>query len=361
MTLQAEDFGLAGDGETDNTPSLIALRNAVRGGADRVWRVDLDPGHYCYADNRWALFGDRSVVLDFNHSTVECFADSLLPLGAGPLVWDAEYPTPKMVANAVVPAGHLLAADVKAGDDVATLQTGDAFAFAPGDAVLVAGHNQQLNEAGSETWGWPPNLSVFEWKRVAERVDGQTLRFSDPFRSDYWTGWPDYPSAFFNAGRSYGAPRIWRCRHDDGRQVNRSLTIRNARFVPGRNRPAGTNTALPANGLHVRLEGCETVPGVDFWPTVAGRVELADTVLAQMEMDKLVERFRMRGGHILGGVGGGGAGVLDIAFRDMTFYGFVQGTPRSWSFDNCRFFGGVHLSAGLTNTPFALTGAASQT
>jgi hypothetical protein len=38
----------------------------------------------------------------------------------------------------------------------------------------------------------------------------------------------------------------------------------------------------------------------------------------------------------------------------------VQATPRrSWRFEGaCRFYGGVHLSTGLTNTPFALTSTA---
>ena len=93
--LKAEDFGVIGDGETDNTAALMAIRDQIRAGPDRVWTVEFEPGHYGYADNRWAMFGDRSVVLEFNHSTVECFADALLPLGAGPLVWKPEYPAPQ--------------------------------------------------------------------------------------------------------------------------------------------------------------------------------------------------------------------------------------------------------------------------
>ena len=38
-------------------------------------------------------------------------------------------------------------------------------------------------------------------------------------------------SRILHGGRPYGAPRIWRCRLDDGRQTNRSLTIRNANFI----------------------------------------------------------------------------------------------------------------------------------
>jgi hypothetical protein len=42
-------------------------------------------GHVIYADNRWAEFGDREVVLDFAGSTAECPTDTILPGGAGPI------------------------------------------------------------------------------------------------------------------------------------------------------------------------------------------------------------------------------------------------------------------------------------
>ena len=45
--LAAEDYGTVGDGQTDNTAGLMAIRDQVRAGTDRVWTVDFDPGHYC--------------------------------------------------------------------------------------------------------------------------------------------------------------------------------------------------------------------------------------------------------------------------------------------------------------------------
>jgi hypothetical protein len=72
--LQAGAFGIVGDGRTDNSAALRALRDAIRSGPDRAWQVDFDTGHYCYGDNTWALFGDRDVTLHFNNSKVECFS-----------------------------------------------------------------------------------------------------------------------------------------------------------------------------------------------------------------------------------------------------------------------------------------------
>ena len=236
----------------------------------------------------------------------------------------------------------------------------EAADLAPGDDVLVAGSIQQFSADGAQGWGWPPNFRYFEWKKVAA-VDGQTISFVDPFRFGYDAAWPDFAHDFFGALRPYGAPRLWRCRLDDGRQVNRSLTIRNARFVPGRNLPAGTETGLGLNGLHVRLEGCTIAEGVNTWPTVARRVELVDCRIGgQLEMDKIVEHVSLERCEVYGRTSSGGGSVLDVRMRDCQLYGFLQATPRrSWIMDNCHSYNGVMLSRGLTNTPFALTSTAS--
>jgi hypothetical protein len=191
-------------------------------------------------------------------------------------------------------------------------------------------------------------------------VDEFTLRFVDPFRHSYHDTWKDFPANTPGQVTFYGAPRLWRCRLDDGRQVNRSLTIRNANFIGGRDRPAGTKTALAAHGLQVTFANCSTSDDNACWPTVAKRVDLIDCRLSRMEMDKIVESVRMDGGEIYGGMSSGGAGVLDARFKDVKFYGFVQVTPRrSFVFDQCHAYDGVMMSKGLTNTPFALTSAAS--
>ena len=76
-------------------------------------------------------------------------------------------------------------------------------------------------------------------------------------------------------------------------------------------------------------------------------------------MDKIVESILFDGCEVYGRLSSGGAGVLDVRMNDTKIYGFVQGTPRrSWIMEGSHFYNGVHLSAGLTNAPFALTGAA---
>ena len=361
--LNAQDFGIVGDGHTDNTAALVAIRDHIRAGPDRIWHVDFEPGHYCYADNRWAVFGDRTVILEFNHSTVECFAEAILPLGAGPLVWKPEYPATQDV-DIFIPGDLIesVSAVAKGGfvqTDTVRFKETVAGQYRRGDRVLVAGCIQQTTEDGTEGWGWPPNFRYFEWKIVAEALDANTLRFEDPFRYSYDASWPDLRHGF--GGQRYGKPRIWRCRLNDGRQFNRSLTIRNANFIGGRNRPAGTETPISGTGWHVRFEGCTADVNTVCWPTVAKRNDFIDCQLGcrQVELDKIVESVRFERCDIRGWLASGGAGVLDVSFRDCNLYGFVQLTPRSWRHESCRFYNGLHLSAGLTNTPFVLTGTAN--
>jgi hypothetical protein len=360
--LKADDFGVSGDGQTDNTAPLMALRDAIRTGGKRAWRVEFEPGHYCYSDNRWATFGNRDVTLEFNHAKVECFADAFFPLGAGPLVWKTEYPA---ASQDIVVRGDLIES-VRAVDqkgfvqtDVAVLKSPVALPYQPGDRVLVAGYIQQFNSDGT-AGGWPPNFRYFEWKEVSEVVDASTLRFFDPFRFSYDAGWPDYPHAIIPA---LGAPRIWRCRLDDGRETNRSLIIRNASFIGGRNRAPGTFTPISPRGWHITLENCTGDAGTTCWPSEAKRLIYADCRLSGQgtEIDKIVETVWFDRCDFRKGVSSGGAAALDVSFRDCNFYGFVQATPRrSWRFEGaCNFLNGVHLTAGLTNTPFALTGMAS--
>ena len=358
MILNAKDFGVVGDGQQHNTLELMALRDHIRSGPDCIWVVEFEPGHYCYSDERWLLFGSRTVILEFNNSTVECLARPLLPLGAGPITWTVEYPATPTVANTTSPPGHLIE-DTKAGQDIARLVVGDD-GFVAGDRVLVAGYIQQTNQDGTEGWGWPPNFKVFEWKRVIEVIDAITLRFEDPFRFEYLKSWPDLVHPF--NGLPYGAPRIWRCRLDDGRHINRSLTIRNAHFIGGRDRAPGTFTPISPRGWHLTLQNCTASPETVCWPSEAKRNDYIDCQLwcAQVEMDKIVESVRFDRCDFRNRLSSGGAGVLDVSFRDCSFYGFVQATPRrSWTMDGCRFYSGVQLSPGLTNTPFALAATAS--
>ena len=49
----------------------------------------------------------------------------------------------------------------------------------------MAGYIQQTSEDGTLGMGLAAELPLFRVKRVAEVIDGNTLRFEDPFRYSY--------------------------------------------------------------------------------------------------------------------------------------------------------------------------------
>jgi hypothetical protein len=363
MRLNAQDFGVVGDGQQHNTPELMALRDHIRAGPDRIWQVEFEPGHYLYHDERWLNFADRTVILEFNGSSVECAARPFLPLGAGPIAWDAEFPATQTIANATIQAGHLIETAPAGAHEVRLKEAAPDY-YRTGDLILVAGDLQQLSEDGTRGWGWPPNFARFGWHRVERMADAQTVLLADSLRYTYDANWPDFPTDFFGAPRIYGAPRIFGGRLDDGREIIRSLTIRNANFIAGRNQPARTLTPLSGRGWHIRFENCSTGENTLCWPSECYRNDYVNCRFGgrHVEMDKIVEQCSMERCEVHGALTSGGGSVLDASFRDVRFYGLVQATPRrSWRFEGaCHFEEGVMLSRGLTNTPFALTGTASQ-
>ena len=71
MLIDASEFGLIGDGVTDNSPALRQLRDYLRGLEDRHVVMDFEPRHYLYTDNTWWKFGECRVTLRFNGARVE--------------------------------------------------------------------------------------------------------------------------------------------------------------------------------------------------------------------------------------------------------------------------------------------------
>ncbi len=57
------EFGVVGDGATDNAAALIAMRQALRQDTSKLYRIFFPPGDYRYTNNRW-LFGIPLFILD---------------------------------------------------------------------------------------------------------------------------------------------------------------------------------------------------------------------------------------------------------------------------------------------------------
>ena len=263
--LQAADFGIVGDGQTDNSAGLRALWDAIRGGGDRAWQIDFDPGHYCYGDNTWALFGDRDVTLRFNHSKVECCSTDpwssnfgLFPM-AGPFGFWGDGPF--RLDRVILPPGTLIAAAGPGDRMIRLLADPVDGPPEPGETVLIGGDVQQTVVEPDGTvvgHGVPANLRFFEFKTVAAVPAPDVVQLVEPLRYTYDDNWPDLKHTLVGATvRFYGKPRVWRSRLP-GYAMTRALRIEKAHFVGNRNKPATPRRALPRHPardhrwLHVR-------------------------------------------------------------------------------------------------------------
>jgi len=111
-TLHARDFGVIGDGQTDDSAGLKAIRDYIRIGDDQEWDVNFEHGHYVFEDNTWWLFGNRCVALHFNNSKVECTSTHALPRSYGMIATQSPLDFwgdgPFLQDEAVLPAGTMM-------------------------------------------------------------------------------------------------------------------------------------------------------------------------------------------------------------------------------------------------------------
>ncbi len=204
--ISAADFGAVGDGATDNSAALIAMRDYMRADTSKVYRVFFPPGEYRYSNNRW-LFGVPSIIIDAYGASFLCTASTGWHVNDGPL--NVYEPFNDSGDSPLSPASTFVTGDrfdtAAAGDVTITMTTsGDAANYSVGDRVLVHGYDQQGDN------NYPFNMRYFEYKTI-ESVNGgaDTVTFTKPLIYDYDDRWFDTTRAgFFASTVVYGKPRI---------------------------------------------------------------------------------------------------------------------------------------------------------
>jgi hypothetical protein len=345
MMLQAEDFGIVGDGQTDNSPGLRALRDAIRAGVDRSWVVDFDPGHYCYTDNTWWKFGERDVTLRCNGARLECTSENnwartfgLLSAASTPVLY-APDDVPFDPAQATLPTGYRFASADARAQSIALL---DPVALATGEVVLLAGHIQQIREVDGvpEGWGWPPNYRVYEYA-VVDSQDGNAVTLRHRLRNAYDDLWPDWlhqPLAPEQA-RLHGKPRLF-LTHGDGWRQLRSLHIHDAVFAANRHK---THTPFGFTGRKFELIGCRTEGEVHTYMNHVEDFEARDCDFGRVEVDKINRRVSFDRCRFRGTLFSMGAGAEQLTLRDCDIMGDANGQGLNIAPRDVRFAGTVRV------------------
>jgi hypothetical protein len=318
VIINAAAFGLVGDGETDNATGLRRLRDHIRGLADRPVVVEFEPGHYCYTDNTWWKFGERSVTLRFNGARVENVSGNawtrsfgLLPTSSNPNEFSPD-DVPFEPSEANLPAGTRFHS---AGASAQEIDLFTPLPLAPGEVVLLAGRIQQIRDGNGH--GWPPNCRFYEYKTV-ESVDGIVVRFTERLRHAYDETWPDWEHTPLTGHTNrYGAARLFQT-HGAGWRQLRSLRVHDAVFVANRNKPT---TALGFTGRRFELVGCRTEGEVHTYMSHVEDFEARDCEFGKVEVDKINRRVSFARCLLRGPLFSIGAGVEQLTLRDCDIMG----------------------------------------
>jgi hypothetical protein len=344
VLIDASDFGLVGDGVSDNAPGLRRLRDHIRGLGDRPIVVDFEPGHYCYTDNTWWKLGERSVTLRLNGARVENVSQhawtrsfGLLPTSNNPHEFSPD-DVPFSATEATVPAGtRFHSADASAQEiDLFT-----SLPLAPGEVVLLTGLIQQIREVDGvkQGWGWPPNCRFYEYKTV-ESVDGLNVRFTERLRHAYDESWPDWEQTPLTRHTNlYGAARLFLTHGTSWRQL-RSLRVCGAVFVANRNK---TPTALGFTGRKIELIGCRTEGEVHTSMSHVEDFAARDCDFGRVELDKINRRVSFDRCLIRGTLSSMGAGVEQLILRDCDIMGDANGRGLDIAPRDVRFEGAVRV------------------
>jgi hypothetical protein len=199
--IDVSDFGIRGDGKTDNTSAFFKLRRHLMAHPEVGYTLVFPNGRYHYQDGFWLrgvrayrLLGNGSVFCNIRpdryhpqHRTLVLNPGMFTDLNRLPHGTEEHYTSQ---------CGDLIADAVAGASTVELLDTPPAGRYVPGMPVLLHGFNMMLG-------GYPPSPKFFEWKEV-KSVTGRRITLTSPLRHDYLKDWPGQT----NEPSSYGPPRL---------------------------------------------------------------------------------------------------------------------------------------------------------
>lgn len=205
MTVRLEDFGIIGDGTTDNSTSFLVMRDRLLAKDPlRRWRIGCDGGKYRYQAPANRMFnGFRHVDFDLNGGELVFDGDGATVPGG----YMAITPDPFLGVNdnthsgAPTNQGSRFASSLPGAKTVNLLMAGEAAKYTVGEPVLVCAHDAQR-------FGYPPAFQFFE-HNVIESVDigANTASFKYSLRHNYLNSFPD---RLLGGAVSVGAARVFK-------------------------------------------------------------------------------------------------------------------------------------------------------
>jgi hypothetical protein len=360
--LAAADFGITGDGVSDSTAGLLALRAHLLTDRTRMWEVEFAPGRYLTRAPDWLAGVGRVRLIGYGAILQQKTANAALFAESEPfrtMAWSEPFVDPVRKHH----PGYRIAS-VEAGEhEVSFLEGGTPAGLAPGAIVFVGGYVQQTanNHLPLEdrvASGWPPNLRFFEYASV-RAVDDRSITLARPLTHGYDATWWDYPGDYFGAYKA-GAPRLYPCNRP-GFDIPLDIEMLGFSFARAKGSGAGSGHIGFKAALHLHLEDCTIQDdlGLDCFVQMNDRVTLRRCKLDDLEIDKCL-RYVLIDDCDLEALTSDGAGALEIEIRRSRIYGDCRVNPRtSVVIDNATAFRNFSLNAqhgGYYDTdPFTMT------
>lgn len=255
--LTVKDFGAVGDGRTNNTPALQALRNYLLKDTTRAYNILFPAGTYCYDNNNW-LAQCGVVTLHGDNAKLCCtygggYGGDKAPLSAPFFFRDYGNDRPgnwRGIEN----FGYRINTANAGATSIKFITPSDAARFSVGDRVLIHGFDQQFG-------GYPPNMRYFEWNAVtAVDTTAGSLLLARGLKYQYRADWCD---TNYSEGVYAGKARVCNLDRINGK-VLRSLTIRGIEFLINPNAPGPDDNAFQVCADDLLLENV-VIPG-ESWP-----------------------------------------------------------------------------------------------
>ena len=333
LIINAADYGVVGDGETDNSSALLLIRDVLRLDLERLHTVEFPPGHYVYTNNRWLAHTGR-VRVNGNGSTFQCIYSD--PAGRvqnqRPFNMQAPdqnaYDEPFQGSVTGYTSGFKFAT-AAAGSRVVTLtEAGGLSAFAVGMRVLLWGYDQQW-------YGWPPNMRYYEWN-VVSSVDeaDNTITLANPMAHDYDDRWGDFVSTGSPPQAYYGAPRILSLERP-GQYFYAHYIELNDLFVANNPNTVGGSLGLAVICEDLRMNNVRGDTEINVFPKYSRQSYYRDCVFRKNDIDKINGRVIFERCH-LGMDLTHASGVQELRVVDCVIEGAVRACPRVLAVTGCR-------------------------
>ena len=205
-TVNPLDFGVIGDGKTDNAKALIRLRDdLIKRGRDTSWHIIFPEGHYTYSNNRWIMGLKRVRISGLDNVRLQNTSKGRNINDYNPFPRQGMFSLNGDIDSSgavkgeeaeLFVTGHKVQSLKKGTLKVPFLNPKHVEFYRVGQRILIHGFALM-------NYGYSPNPREFEWHEI-EKISNGALYLKRPLKGKFDINWPDFeysPPGKVNMGK----------------------------------------------------------------------------------------------------------------------------------------------------------------